>query len=152
VVDEPTRLNGWYPINEDEDGYWDGTGWKFTRPVRSPATSANAKSPSSSPPQSPPPTSNVLIAGIGAASVIGLVMTFQTVSLMSGTGTIWTGVAIAAGAAVFAGALKVPVRVRIAAVVLALFAIGNAVSVENQLDEKRQEISDIGSELGQIGE
>lgn len=137
--DEPKRLKGWYPIDDETDRYWNGRSWSDSRP----ATAADPPDSSS--------TSNVAVAGIGAASVVGLVMTFQTVSLMSGTGTIWTGVAIAVGAAIFAGALKVAFRVRLAAVVIALIAVGNAVNVEGQLEEQRQKITDIGNDIGDIG-
>ena len=66
-------------------------------------------------------------------------------SLITGTGTLWTGVAIACGASIATWVLRktVPTWVRVVAVLAAVVGIVNVVSVENQLDEKRQEITNL---------
>jgi hypothetical protein len=95
------------------------------------------------------PISKDKAVGIGVAIliVIGLFMSMQSVSLMTGTGPIWTGVGlVAAGTAVafFMGAAK-PTRV-IAAIFLAL-ALLNVSYMEKQLSDKRNEIAEVFSSL-----
>jgi len=87
--------------------------------------------------------SKAVSVGVMLLAGIGLVMSMQSVSLMSGTGTLWTGVGLAAAgtaAAFFMGAVK-PVRVA-AALCLAASLIFVTI-MENQLSQKRSEISDI---------
>lgn len=95
------------------------------------------------------PISKNKAVGIGVAilTVIGLIMSMQSVSLMTGTGPIWTGVGfVAAGTAVafFMGAAR-PARV-IAALCLAI-ALLNVFYMEKQLTEKRNEIAQVFSSL-----
>lgn len=73
--------------------------------------------------------------------VIGLLMSMQSVSLLTGSGPVWTGVAVVgAGVAVafFMGAAK---GVRIVAAVLLAVALINAFYIENQLSQKRSELT-----------
>lgn len=70
-------------------------------------------------------------------------MTMQSVTLFSGTGSIWTGVAIVCAATAtsfFLGATK---WVRVVATICLVFALFNALYVEKQVSDKRNEISEI---------
>ena len=81
--------------------------------------------------------------GVCLLVAIGLVMTFQSVSLMSGSTSVWLGVALvtvgAAGAFVLRGATWVRV---VASIVLAI-ALANAISIEVQMSKKRDELTHI---------
>lgn len=81
--------------------------------------------------------------GVCVLVVIGLIMSMQSVSLLSGSGPIWIGVGfVAAGTAVafFMGAAT---WVRVVAALRLAFALFNAVYMEKQLSDKRNEISQI---------
>jgi O-antigen ligase len=74
---------------------------------------------------------------------IGLIMSMQSVSLFSGTGTLWTGVGLAAAgtaAAFFLGAAK---WARVIAALCLVVALAATVFMEQQMNEKREEISAI---------
>jgi hypothetical protein len=110
--------------------YWDGSDWtEHVAPWTPPASKTGHQS-------------QVLIAILLAASVIGLVMAMQSASLLTGTGTLWTGVAIAGGASIATWALRasIPTWVRVVAVVAAVIALVNVLYVEQQLEDTRQEI------------
>ncbi len=81
-------------------------------------------------------------AGVAAGGVLGFTLTLQTVSLLTGAGLIWCGVAITAFATVLGISLggMVKTAVKVGVVILFLFGLMNAVSVESQLDQHRQEI------------
>lgn len=81
--------------------------------------------------------------GVLILAGIGLVMSMQSVSLFSGTGTLWTGVGLAAAgtaAAFFLGAEK---WARVIAAICLAVALLATITVEVQMNQKRQEISDI---------
>lgn len=84
-------------------------------------------------------------AGLMAGSVLGLFMAFQSASLLTGTGSLWVGVGIAGAAAIAACILWRLLRIWVP--IVALIAVGlallNVVYVEVQMQEKRQEISEI---------
>lgn len=89
--------------------------------------------------------------GVCVLSVIGVVMSMQSASLLSGTGTIWTGVGLAAAAlaaAFFLGAESWARGVASVALVLALFGAGY---MEKQLSDKRNEISHMINQLPSVG-
>lgn len=72
---------------------------------------------------------------------IGLVMSMQSASLLTGTGPIWTGVGfVAAGTAVafFLGAAK---WVRVVASLLLALSLFNGLYMEKQISDKRDELS-----------
>ncbi|MFN6544475.1 hypothetical protein [Mycolicibacterium nivoides] len=125
---EETMAPGWYLTSSGRHAYWDGQKWL---------------------PDEPPPTSadqgmsrpKAVAVGVLILSGIGLVMSMQSASLLTGTGSIWTGVAIAgagAAAAFFLGAAKWARSVAVVALVLALFSAGY---MEKQINDKRNEIS-----------
>jgi hypothetical protein len=70
-------------------------------------------------------------------------MSSQSVSLLTGSGPIWTGVGVVgAGVAVgfFLGAAK---WVRVVAAIVLTLTLVNAVYIENQMSDKRDELSRI---------
>lgn len=134
--DIPQVPAGWYrdPSMANTRRYWDGVRW-----------TDNVAPADSSPPgatEQPQWVSALILAG----AVIGLIMSLQSTTVLQGSGTIWTGFAIAGGASVAANwILKngLPPWVRAVAVICAVLAFINAIAVENELDERRQEINDI---------
>lgn len=120
--------------------YWDGQQW--TQHVAPAAESG--RTPSASTP--PVTQSRAIPVLIFVGAIVGFIMSFQSASLLTGTGALWTGVAIVCGAAVAAWMLRksTPRWVRIVVTLLAVVAIVNVVYVEIQLEELRQ---DLGSFL-----
>jgi hypothetical protein len=128
----PKPPAGWYPhpTMAGTQRYWDGERW----------TDTIAPTPASDP-RSAKQQSQVLGAVLIAGSAIGLIMSLQSASLLTGTGAIWTGVAIAIGAAIVTWMVDaVPTWVSVLCVLAALIATSNAVSVESQLDRQRHKI------------
>lgn len=127
---------GWYPDPSDPAKQidWDGTSWVVFGSEPSSAASADADKVNSG-------KQAAVAAGVCVLVVIGLVMSMQSVSLLTGSGPVWTGVAVvAAGTAVafFLGAAK---WVRVVAAVLLALALLHAVYIENEMSNKRNEIS-----------
>ncbi len=92
----------------------------------------------------PPTRSNnaaAVAAGVCVLVAIGLIMSFQSVSLMSGSGIIWTGVALVGGGVALAFFLRGPTWVKIVAVLVLGLVLFNACSIEQQMDNKRKQIS-----------
>jgi hypothetical protein len=133
AVAAPSSAPGWYPdpLNPGKQIYWDGKAWGT--PVGVPTGSGNGDNGKKA----------AVAVGVCVLVVVGLVMSMQSVSLLSGSGPIWIGVGIvAAGVAVsfFMGAAT---WVRIVAVLLLVVAVGNALYIENQLSNKRNELTQI---------
>lgn len=87
--------------------------------------------------------STAISIGVLILAGIGLIMSMQSVSLFSGTGTLWTGVGLAAAgtaAAFFLGAAK---WARVIAALCLVVALAATVFMEQQMNEKREEISAI---------
>lgn len=70
-------------------------------------------------------------------------MTMQSVSLFSGTGSIWTGVAIVGAATATSYCLGATKWVRVVATICLVFALFNALYIEKQLSDRRNQISEI---------
>lgn len=85
----------------------------------------------------------VAILVISALGAIGLLMQFQTVSLLTGAGLLWVGAALAAGGAVVAFATKVPTALKVATVLILVLCVANVAYTEHQLDQRRQEIQKV---------
>ena len=130
--DKSTAPAGWYPHPSmaGTQRYWDGAKWTDNIAPLAPADPKSGHQ------------SQLPIALVLAGTAIGLVMSLQSASLLTGTGTLWTGVAVACAASITAWVMKrtVPTWVRVVAVLAAVIGIVNVVSVENQLEDKRQEI------------
>ena len=130
---------GWYPDPSDPSRniYWDGTSW--SRPPSVPP----AQQPQQKQDGSGVSKKTAVAIGVCILAAIGLFMTMQSVSLFSGTGSIWTGVAIVGAATAtsyFLGATK---WVRVVATICLVFALFNAIYIEKQLSDKRSELSEI---------
>ena len=147
----PPAPAGWYP--DPASGgrrYWDGAAWGPVVTLGGPLPQSINSDPQFLPSPSPSTAqhpadqkSKAVSIGVILLAVIGLVMSMQSVSLMSGTGTLWTGVGLAAAgtaAAFFLGAEN-PTRI-IAAICLAA-ALLSVMYAESQISQKRSEISDI---------
>ncbi len=68
---------------------------------------------------------------------------FTSVSLMSGSGTVWVGVAIAAVSVALAFFLGATNGVRVTASICLALGLASALYIEHQLDQKRTEMSNI---------
>ncbi|MUM25547.1 DUF2510 domain-containing protein [Mycolicibacterium sp. CBMA 295] len=77
----PNPQPGWYPdpLNPGKRIYWDGATWG--EPVGVPDDSGNSKK-------------TAIAIGVCVLAVVGLVMSMQSVSLMTGSGPVWTGIAV----------------------------------------------------------
>jgi Protein of unknown function (DUF2510) len=125
---------GWYPDPSDPGRqiYWNGTAW--SGPAQPVGVTIPAAANSTKP---------AVAVGVCVLVAIGLVMSMQSVSLLSGSSTVWIGVGfVAAGTAVafFLGAAS---WVRVIAALCLAFALFSAVYMEKQLSDKRNEISQI---------
>ncbi|UDM37025.1 DUF2510 domain-containing protein (plasmid) [Mycobacterium ulcerans] len=107
----PPPPPGWYPDPSDPEKriYWDGAAW--SRPA-SAATEVDKANKSKK---------TAITIGVCVLVVIGLVMSMQSVSLMTGSGPVWTGVAVVAAGTAIAFFLRAARWVRVvAALILAL--------------------------------
>ena len=121
---------GWYPADEHVERYWDGQVWTDkTRPRVSPPPTELEKTPAVS---GPTPLVTALVI---AAAGVGFIMAMQGASLLTGTGNLWTGVAIAVGASVVSIVVKARTWVKVVVLLAALAALGNTVYIETQLSE-----------------
>jgi hypothetical protein len=123
----PSPAPGWYPDPSDPTRsiYWDGTAW--SGPV-DPENSNNRKK-------------SAVAIGVCVLVVIGLVMSMQPVSLITGSGPVWTGVAVVAAGTAVAFFLRAARWVRVVAALILALSLANALYIENQLSHKRDEIT-----------
>lgn len=126
----PSPAPGWYPDPSDPGKriYWDGSAW--SGPVRPPEAGQANNS-----------RKTAVAIGVCVLVVIGLVMSMQSVSLLTGSGLVWTGVAVVAGGTAVAFFLGAATWVRIVAVLCLAFALFNAFYIENQMSNKRDELT-----------
>lgn len=134
---KPKASAGWYPhpTMAATRRYWDGEAWtENIAPMDSPPPAATRQDPS-----------KILGAVVLAAAVVGVIMASQSASLLTGTGTQWTGTAIALGASVIAGLMRRSIQlwIRILVALAAVFALASVIYLEHQLDHQRQEISNL---------
>lgn len=87
-------------------------------------------------------------AGALILAAIGLVVGFQPVSLLSGTGLLYVGLAMCAGAAVLAWVMKPRTWVRVLAIVAVVLVGANIAYSEAALHQKRQQLENALSGLG----
>lgn len=79
--------------------------------------------------------------GVCVLVVIGLVMSMQSVSLLTGSGQVWTGVGVVAAGTAVAFFLRAATWVRIVAALLLTVSLANAFYIENQMSNKRDELT-----------
>ncbi|OBF09938.1 DUF2510 domain-containing protein [Mycobacterium sp. ACS4331] len=122
------QVPGWYPdpLNPGKQIYWDGATWG--EPVGLPDDSSRNK------------TTAVAI-GVCVLAVVGLVMSMQSASLLTGTGSIWTGVALAGVATAIAFFMGAATWVRVVSCVILAISLLNGFYMENQISEKRNELT-----------
>lgn len=137
---QPSREPGWYPDPSDpsKNIYWNGTTWSG-----SPTTNADAD-------KSIINKQAGISIGVCVLAAVGLVMSMQSVSLMSGSSPVWTGVAITAvgvALAFFLGASKWP---RIFVTCCLIGSLINAVYIEVQLQQQRNEFREKMSEISDV--
>jgi hypothetical protein len=128
MTGSPNPQPGWYPdpSNPGKQIHWDGARWG--EPVRVPNDSGKGKK-------------TAVATGVCVLVVIGLVMSMQSVSLITGSGPVWTGVGVVAAGTAAAFFLGAPTWVRAVAAVLLALSLANAFYIENQLSHKRQEVT-----------
>ncbi len=73
-------------------------------------------------------------------------MSMQSVSLMTGTGPVWTGIAIVGIATAIAFFLGAANWVRVVAAVILAVSLLNGFYMENQLNERREELRSVFGE------
>jgi hypothetical protein len=129
-----TTPAGWYPDPSDPGRqiYWNGTAWGG--PVQPAGVTSSAPANSTKP---------AVAIGVCVLVAIGIVMSMQSVSLLSGSGPIWTGVGFVAAGTAIAFFLRAATWVRVVAALCLAFALLNAFYMEKQLSDKRNEISQI---------
>lgn len=139
-VTTPSPAPGWYPDPSDPGRriYWDGTTW--SGPVR-PAGVPNSTPAAPEADKSNDSKKTAVAIGVCVLVVIGLVMSMQSVSLLTGSGPVWTGVAVVAAGTAVAFFLRAATWVRVVAVILLALSLVNALYIENELSHKRDEIT-----------
>ena len=123
---------GWYPdpVMPGTQRYWDGERWSDKiAPMQHQQHSS--------------PVSPQLVTGlVVAASVGGDILSQQSVSIASGSGIVWVGAVLAIGAAIVAFVVKsIPSWAQVICVLVAIGATVSAVYVENELSDRREELS-----------
>jgi len=128
---QPSQAPGWYPDPSDpaRNIYWDGTGWSGPASAPAGADKSNISK------------QTAVAVGVFVLVGIGLVMSMQSVSLLTGSGTVWTGVAVVAGGTAVAFFLRAAVAVRVVAAVALVIAVLNGIYIEKQLSDKRSELT-----------
>lgn len=123
----PQPAPGWYPDPSDPKRqiYWNGTAWS------APAEADNSNSGKKA----------AVAVGVCVLVVIGLVMSMQPVSLLTGSGPVWTGVAVVGAGTALAFFLRAATWVRVVAALLLAISVANGFYIENQLSQKRDEIT-----------
>ncbi|WP_233213396.1 DUF2510 domain-containing protein [Mycobacterium hubeiense] len=129
---QPSPAPGWYPDPSDPGKkiYWNGTAWGGPPPPAEADGSNISKR-------------TAVAIGVCVLVAIGLVMSMQSVSLLTGTGPIWTGVGVVAAGTAIAFFMRATTWVRVVAALCLAFALFNAIYMEKQLSDKRNEISQI---------
>lgn len=68
-------------------------------------------------------------------------MSMQSVSVMTGSGPVWTGVAVVAAGTAVAFFLRAAKAVGVIAAVVLVLSVANALYIEHELSQKRDEIT-----------
>ena len=79
--------------------------------------------------------------------VVGLIVGYQPVTLLSGSGILYVGLALTAGGAVLALVMKLPKWVRMLTIIAVVLVVANVAVVEHSLTQKRQQIQNELSNL-----
>jgi hypothetical protein len=160
---------GWYPdeTTPGTERFWNGSRWmeasRETIPI-GPARPLLPEGPPIGPrsgrhsalmeparaPQSNQ-TARLVISGALILAVIGIVIEAQPVSLATGGGTLYTGLALAAGAVALAFIMKARLWLRILTAVVVLLCIANCVSTQHDLNNRRDQLRQDLQQIGNLG-
>ena len=108
-----------------------------------PASALNAGAPPGPSGKSDKAKKTGVAIGVVILAVVGLLMSQQSVTMFSGSGQVWTGVAIAGVATAVAFFMGAEQWARVIAIICVAIALVSAIFIEVQLNEKRQELSNI---------
>jgi multidrug transporter EmrE-like cation transporter len=124
----PNSQPGWYPdpLNPGKQIYWDGARWG--EPADVPTDSSKNKK-------------TAVAIGVCVLAAVGLVMSMQSVSLMTGSGPVWTGVAVVGVATALAFFLGSATWVRVVACVVLALSLVNGFYIESQMSDRRDELT-----------
>ncbi len=117
-------------MNPGKQIYWDGARWG--EPVGVSDNSGRSKQ-------------TAIAIGVCVLALVGLVMSMQSVSLLTGSGPIWTVVAVVAGATAVAFFMGAATWVRVVACVILAVSLVNGFYIESQMSEKRDELTRVFS-------
>ncbi len=70
-------------------------------------------------------------------------MSMQSVTLLTGSGQVWTGVAVVAAGTALAFFMRAATWVRVVAALLLAVSLANGLYIENQLSDRRHELTHI---------
>ena len=90
-----------------------------------------------------PARSAAASTGVLVLTIIGLIVSQQSTSLLNSSGVIWTGVVVAGAGVAAAFFLPTHTWVRVVAALALGAALVNAVYIEHQMSERRDEIREI---------
>jgi hypothetical protein len=140
TVTTPSPAPGWYPDPSDPEKriYWDGAAWSAS--VR-PADVSRSAPVATEADKSDNSKKTAVAIGVCVLVVIGLVMSMQSVSLITGSGPVWTGVAVVAAGTAVAFFLRAATWVRVVAALLLALSLANGLYIEKQLSDKRSELT-----------
>ncbi len=112
--------------------WWDGQQWTAAVSAAPPPAAAQGSS------------RGLVITAVWALLVIGVILAFQSVSLVSGTTTVWVGVALTIVGAIvtFVGGY-VGTATKVIAVVLVVVCVANAVYDEVQLNHRQDQLNNL---------
>jgi hypothetical protein len=129
-VTQQSPAPGWYPDPSDPGKkiYWNGTAWTGPPPPTDADKSGISKD-------------TAVAVGVCVLVAIGLVMSMQSASLLTGTGPIWTGVGVVAAGTAVAFFMRAAKWVRVVAALCLALSVFGAFYMEKQISDKRNEIS-----------
>lgn len=134
---------GWYPDAQQpgQIRWWDGSQW--TVHTQQPAPVAAARPIA----EQQHAAAGVTLGVLALAIIGGYLANFTDVSLLTGTGEVWLGVALTVVAAIAAFVLRRWARLwlRIVAVIIVALSIASGAYDEVQLQHKRDQLSNFGS-------
>jgi hypothetical protein len=133
----PPPAPGWYPdpSGSSSQVYWDGTAWSGPAGLAGSGKSDDSKNDDSK--------NTAVAVAVYVLVGIGFVMAIQPVSLFTGSGLIWTGVAVMTGGVAVAWFMRAANWVRVVAIALLAVSLVNASYIEKQLSDKRNELTHI---------
>lgn len=131
----PLPPPGWHPdpATPGWERYWAGSVWtEHVRPIAPPPAASNSQAHA------------LAVLAVWALLIIGCVMAlFTSVSLMSGTTTVWIGVALAAVGVVAAFVTKRSMATKVIALILVGCCFAGAIYDEVQLQHKRDQLNNL---------